>query len=180
AWARLGAGVQSCHGESGDRRSRPFLPGPTFKRLRCRNAAKSQRFGPFCGPVAACFLQHERWIFDMENDLESDSASLTPQTRTWVESVLDGYGVADHQVRLLVLAGQAYDRAQEARRVLDAEGILTQDRYGSLKPHPAIAIERDARIGYARLVRELALETPQPEDEEFNEFMRELQNPPEG
>ena len=49
------------------------------------------------------------------------------------------------------------DRLVAARREIAARGIVVPDRYGALKANPAVAIERDARIALARLLRELQL-----------------------
>jgi len=53
---------------------------------------------------------------------------------------------------------QAWDRADYSRRVLKRDGLFVTDRYGSPRPHPAVAIERDARDAFARLLRQLDLE----------------------
>lgn len=59
--------------------------------------------------------------------------------------------------RLLQAACECWDRLVQARKLLDAEGIVTRDRFGQARPHPAVAIERDARTQLARLYRELRL-----------------------
>jgi P27 family predicted phage terminase small subunit len=46
---------------------------------------------------------------------------------------------------LLQSACEAYDRLQEARRILDKEGAIVKDRWQQAKPHPATGVERDAR-----------------------------------
>jgi phage terminase small subunit len=83
---------------------------------------------------------------------------LEPATRSWWSSVVDGYVLEPHHVRLLTLAAEAWDRGQAARARVDADGITVNDRYGVPKAHPAIAIERDCRITFARLIRELDLD----------------------
>jgi hypothetical protein len=45
------------------------------------------------------------------------------------------------------------DRCTEARERLAAEGLTVDGREGGLRPHPCIAIERDARAAFASLVR---------------------------
>lgn len=45
-----------------------------------------------------------------------------------------------------------------ARAVLDAEGAVFLDRYNQPKARPEVAIERDSRVLFARLVRELDLD----------------------
>jgi phage terminase small subunit len=59
------------------------------------------------------------------------------------------------------LALEAWDRAQGAREQLEREG-LTVPTGGGIRPHPCIAIERDARLAVARLVRELDLDAEPP------------------
>ena len=71
---------------------------------------------------------------------------------------------SDH-MHLLEGACGAWDRMVEARLALDEHGLIYQDRNGEPKARPEVAIERDARIGFARLVRELDLDgapPPQP------------------
>jgi len=50
------------------------------------------------------------------------------------------------------------DRCQQARQNLDREGLTTQTESGGLKAHPCVGIERDARLAFARLLRELDLD----------------------
>jgi hypothetical protein len=63
---------------------------------------------------------------------------------------------------LLTLAGESWDRGQQAREIVDRDGMTFDDRFGQPKPRPEIAIERDSRIGFARLLRELALDIDAP------------------
>lgn len=84
---------------------------------------------------------------------------LHPDTRRWWRETVEEYAFEPHQVRLLTLAGESWDRCRQARELIATEGIVVEDRYGSPKAHPAVAIERDSRLAFARLVRELALET---------------------
>jgi hypothetical protein len=72
-------------------------------------------------------------------------------------SVLEGYLLEEHHVRLLTLAGEAWERNVEARSRLASEGLTVEGRSG-LKPHPCIAIERDAKAQFAALVKQLGLD----------------------
>jgi phage terminase small subunit len=67
-----------------------------------------------------------------------------------------------HHVRLLTLACEAWDRCQQARELLATEGLTFEDRFGQPRARPEVSIERDSRIGFARLVRELALDGEGP------------------
>jgi P27 family predicted phage terminase small subunit len=83
---------------------------------------------------------------------------LQPETRRWFESVITDFVLEAHHVRLLTLACEAWDRAGEARELLAREGLTFTDRLGSIRAHPAAALELGSRIAFARLVRELALD----------------------
>jgi len=62
------------------------------------------------------------------------------------------------------LAAEAWDRSQEARETAEREGAYYEDRFGQPKAHPAVAVERDSRIAFARLMRELDLDgAPAPD-----------------
>lgn len=87
---------------------------------------------------------------------------LQPGTRRWWAKICRTYALESHHLRLLTLAGEAWDRGQEARALVTKEGLLTLDRFGQARAHPAVAIERDSRIAFARLVRELGLDTEGP------------------
>ena len=83
---------------------------------------------------------------------------LKPVTAKWWRSVTTDFDLEPHHLRLLTLAAEAWDRGQQAREVIDREGMTYTDRFGCPKPRPEVAIERDSRIGFARLLRELALD----------------------
>jgi phage terminase small subunit len=87
---------------------------------------------------------------------------LRPATRRWFETVLENYALEEHHVRLLTLASEAWDRLEQAREVLGKDGLTFVDRFGAPRPRPEIAIERDSRIAFARLIRELDLDTNSP------------------
>src|SRR5262245_19627527 len=60
--------------------------------------------------------------------------------------------------RLLTMACEAWDRACEAREILARDGIVIGGRQAAVRPHPAVAIERDARIAFSKLVAQLSLD----------------------
>jgi P27 family predicted phage terminase small subunit len=88
---------------------------------------------------------------------------LKPATAAWFRNVVSEYEMQDHHIRLLELAGEAWDRCQQARQALAEHGLTFTDRFGAPHARPEVAVERDSRISFARLLRELDLdlETPQ-------------------
>ena len=84
-------------------------------------------------------------------------AHLSEASRSWWRSVAADYGLEEHHERLLTLAAEAWDRCQEAREAL-AGGITYIDRFGQPRARPEVAIERDARLAFVRIVRELNLD----------------------
>ncbi|XAT58455.1 hypothetical protein GN241_14450 [Rhodobacteraceae bacterium IMCC1335] len=87
---------------------------------------------------------------------------LSPETAQWWASVMDEYALEPHHVRLLTLACEAYDSAQQAREVLQREGKIFIDRFDQPKPRPEVAIQRDSATGFARMLRGMDLDIAAP------------------
>jgi phage terminase small subunit len=67
-------------------------------------------------------------------------------------------------MKLLTLAAEAWDRCQQAREALAKHGLTFEDRFGCPRSRPEIAVERDSRLAFARLLRELDLDVEPPPD----------------
>ena len=90
-------------------------------------------------------------------------AHLREGTRKWWRQVSSTYMLEPHHYRLLTLLCEAWDRCQEAREALAEHGSLTfLDRFGSPHTRPEVGIERDNKIIFSRLLRELDLDTSPP------------------
>lgn len=87
---------------------------------------------------------------------------LKAATKRWYKQVLEDYELEPHHMKILTLAATSWDRAQDARELIDKEGAIIPDRFGSPKKHPAVDVEKDSMITFARLVRELALDIEPP------------------
>jgi len=87
---------------------------------------------------------------------------LRAPTRRWWDSVVADFEMDPHHLRLLTLAGESWDRCAQAREALKRNGITFSDRFGQPKVRPEVAIERDSRIAFARLLRELNLDPDEP------------------
>ena len=83
--------------------------------------------------------------------------------RLW-RQVVAGYVLEPHHERVLQATLEALDRCNQAREVLADEGITISDRFGVARQHPAVAIERDARLAFFRGIRELALDSGAVDD----------------
>ena len=71
---------------------------------------------------------------------------------------MTSYDLQTHELlELLDQAATALDRAEQARELLDREGPTYVDRFGAPRARPEVALERDSRIGFARLLREIGL-----------------------
>ncbi len=98
----------------------------------------------------------------MSNKLPTAPSHLQSPTRKWWRGVVTDYELQPHHLRLLTLAAEAWDRCQQARAVLDTQGLTFTDKHGQPRARPEVAIERDSRIAFARLLRELSLDVEPP------------------
>jgi phage terminase small subunit len=87
---------------------------------------------------------------------------LAAATRRWWASVVAGWDLEDHHIRLLTLAAQAWDRAELARVDVARDGLSVPTRDGGRKAHPSLKALEAAEISFARLIRELDLDVVPP------------------
>ncbi|WP_352126998.1 P27 family phage terminase small subunit [Mesorhizobium sp. dw_380] len=91
-------------------------------------------------------------------------AHLSAASKKWWAEVNAEYSLEAHHLRLLQMACESWERTQAARAAIARFGLTFTDSQGNPKARPEIAIERDSKIGFARLVRELDLDgEPAPE-----------------
>jgi P27 family predicted phage terminase small subunit len=88
---------------------------------------------------------------------------LSPATKRWWSAVVAAYELEAHHRTLLSLACEALDRCMAARAAIDRHGPIYTDRFGQPKARPEVAIERDSRIAFARMLRELQLDAGAPD-----------------
>jgi len=80
--------------------------------------------------------------------------------KLWTD-VFEEFELPPHAAKTLHVACQTLDRLRQAQAALAADGITLDGRQG-LRPHPAIAIERDSRTAYLRAMREIGLDLELP------------------
>lgn len=84
---------------------------------------------------------------------------VQPPEREFWEATVRDYVIEGPALAMLEVACSAMQRLREARAVLDVEGLVVEGRYaGTSRPHPLVAVERDARVQLLRVLRELDLE----------------------
>ena len=84
---------------------------------------------------------------------------LSPEAKTWWTRLFEEYDLSDAGAQLLLESALgAFDRWQEARKLLAREGPIMRDRFGQRRTHPAVAIERDSKATMARALKELHLD----------------------
>ena len=90
-------------------------------------------------------------------------AHLSASAKKWYSEVVRDFELADHHLRLLQAACEAWDRMQGAREALAENGTTYTDRFGAPHARPEVGIERDSRTAFCRCVRELGLDLEPPE-----------------
>jgi hypothetical protein len=91
--------------------------------------------------------------------VNTPSHLAAPGRRLWLSATGD-FEIDPPGLELLRLACEALDRADEARVAIERDGAYIAGRYADIRPHPALAVERDSRLAAARLIRELGLLDP--------------------
>jgi P27 family predicted phage terminase small subunit len=96
------------------------------------------------------------------NILPQAPKHLRPKTRKWWRGIAREYQLESHHLKLLTLLAESWDRIQQAREQVEVDGAYIKNRFGDMKAHPALALERQERVVFARLLRELDLDSEPP------------------
>ena len=89
----------------------------------------------------------------------SPPAGLSREAAAWWQRLRDEYDIVDAGGLAALAAGaEAFDRTRQAAAMIDADGLVSTDRFGQLRAHPAVAIERDARDQMLRSIKLLHLD----------------------
>jgi P27 family predicted phage terminase small subunit len=83
---------------------------------------------------------------------------LSPDGKVLFTKVTCDYQLEEHQLRLLQLACEAWDLAQEARAQIAKDGITIEGREGGIRQHPCVAVARDSSCRFAALIRQLGFD----------------------
>jgi P27 family predicted phage terminase small subunit len=84
-------------------------------------------------------------------------AHLSAKAAEMWKAMVSDYAMAGDCVGLGLLeaALSAFDRAEEAREILDKEGLTVEGDRGQTKAHPCCAVERDNRAAYIAGIKAL-------------------------
>jgi len=82
---------------------------------------------------------------------------LSTRSRRFWRDVLRDFDLEPSGLAILRVACEAMDRMDEARSLVTAEGLTVEGRLGP-RAHPALSIERDARLAMLRALRALGLD----------------------
>lgn len=82
---------------------------------------------------------------------------LSKAAKTWFTSVVKAYELDETHLEILRMAAELRDRAENARQLVETDGAILTDRFGQQREHPAAKLERDSKIAFARMMRELGL-----------------------
>jgi P27 family predicted phage terminase small subunit len=87
---------------------------------------------------------------------------LRKETKVFWSSVVRDFQMEHHHIHVLTAACEAWDRVTQSREAITKAGAFFTNRHGEIKPHPGLAVERDNRALFARLIRELNLDVDSP------------------
>jgi P27 family predicted phage terminase small subunit len=84
---------------------------------------------------------------------------LSTEARKSWQKVVDEYQIVDDTgLIILTTAFEAFDRMRNAQDQIKLEGMTSVDRFGQVKAHPLLTVERDARAQFLAALKALNLD----------------------
>jgi P27 family predicted phage terminase small subunit len=119
---------------------------------RGRKSAESLAITPLDGPGSAETRRSRR------RNLAEPPAHLSIEMKAWWTTVLGAHDLDAHRRHLLQAGCEAWDVMTAARKAVAEHGLTYNNREGEPRPRPEVAIARDARIAFVRIIKELDLD----------------------
>jgi phage terminase small subunit len=82
---------------------------------------------------------------------------LSKKMKALWKVVLEHKKLDPHEIVILIKACEAHDRGEQARHILKRKGLTFEDRFQQPRSRPEIAVERDSRAAFAKLIDSLNL-----------------------
>ena len=94
----------------------------------------------------------------MKNSDSPPPACLSDEAGRWWKTITEDWLLEPHSKIILTSALESFDRMNQAKAIVDKEGLVVADRFGQPRPHPAALLERDARAAMERALKSLNLD----------------------
>ena len=85
---------------------------------------------------------------------------LSKKMKEFWSGVFELNNLQSHETLILVKACEAFDRPEQARRILKRQGLTYEDRFDQPRSRPEVAIERDSKALFAKLLGQINLHNP--------------------
>jgi P27 family predicted phage terminase small subunit len=90
---------------------------------------------------------------------ETPPAGLSREARRRWTALVEEFAIGDSAgLQILATALEAFDRMRQAQRRVKKDGPVFKDRFGQMKAHPLLTIERDARAAWLASLKALNLD----------------------
>jgi phage terminase small subunit len=82
----------------------------------------------------------------MKKTIKKPPCTLSRESKAYWKKLIQAYSLDDEPGLLLLKTTlESYDRINAARCAIEKEGMQIVDRFGQVRPHPLLTVERDAR-----------------------------------
>jgi P27 family predicted phage terminase small subunit len=82
---------------------------------------------------------------------------LSKPARELFTSIVGTFVMEAHDLAVLVKSLESWDRAEQCRERIAADGLMVASRLGEQRPHPLLTTERDSRAAFLAGMRHLQL-----------------------
>ena len=85
--------------------------------------------------------------------------TLSSEAKSIWRKLVAEYSIEDEGgYQVLQVGLEAYCRMRDAQKQIASDGVTTTDRFGQVKAHPLLPVERDARAQYLAALKALNLD----------------------